>query len=1077
MVIRELIAMKSKIILSFTALLLVACVRESVQPEENGPKTFDCFTVSMEDSPMTKVHMEDGGAVKWDVGDCIGVYSDTQAPVPYYRGEDGKFYGDPITGTEFYAFYPYWAFEYDSDNPASLKCISLESYTVSKSFTGRMNFPMVAKSESSHLFFKQTCGLIHIRMQSSRYLQSIELRSNHKEAVAGGGSISLQDENPTFCLSIGNGTVTDNYDSNIGPVPYSHPFIPDDAKDDGLWDFYIPMPEMTLQEGFFLSIYYDDYSLVRKNIKKLFEIKRGYEYHSLLDLDSIIEENEEEIQRERSALVKLYESLGGEHWINQDNWCSDKPLSEWSGVTIDGDGTVMSLYLWDSSIKGTLPEEIGDLVNLQYLNIGGLTSTLDGTFINGIEGNVPESIGNLVNLTQLSLSCTGYLPKSLSNLTHLNSLCFIGVCIDGGIELGEYTSGGLGCIANMEKLENIQLMDCRGTLSADFSKLDHLIDVHLGANGLKGPLPNFSDAALSIMRNCTLNSNCFTGPVPSNYALALDSPAFQYNFWLIDNCISGELPVEITSHPSFPETAWLFVANQKEGSKIEIDKVPASRYTYPTLDGGELNLGDQYSKAEYTMIVRWSELCLPSRGFLPTAIELSDKFRSYGLQTVWAYAGGEDASRKSYMQEVGLDEDELHILECHDYGLWDHRTDHVVWSEWLGVASPFVEVVDKDGNIVFIDDPTGCYSQQPFSFNRSKLEAFLSNTFGADEVFYSSSDYSADKRVHTIQEAQIENGINVVLMGDAFSDRMIEDGSYHQIMQKAVDALFSEEPYKSFKSCFNIYYVDVVSTNEVYNGITALDTWYGEGSSVGGNDKRVFEYASCALSDVQMDDALIIVMMNRNYYAGTCYMYSTPGGDYGRGPSIAYFPTSSSEDTFNGLVSHEAGGHGFAKLADEYDYPGVISEAEVADRRSMEPFGWWKNIDFTSDPEKVKWAKFIIDPRYESEGIGVYEGACTYTNGAWRPTSNSIMRYNSGGFNAPSREAIYYRIHKLAYGAEWEYNYEDFVTWDLAHRTPAATSARSARPNFVEKEFQPLAPPVVVKKDWREVVREGKNNR
>lgn len=37
----------------------------------------------------------------------------------------------------------------------------------------------------------------------------------------------------------------------------------------------------------------------------------------------------------------------------------------------------------------------------------------------------------------------------------------------------------------------------------------------------------------------------------------------------------------------------------------------------------------------------------------------------------------------------------------------------------------------------------------------------------------------------------------------------------------------------------------------------------------------------------------------------------------------------------------------------------------------------------------------------------------------------------NGQFNAPSREAIYYRIHKLAYGKNWQYNFEDFVQWDL----------------------------------------------
>ena len=83
---------------------------------------------------------------------------------------------------------------------------------------------------------------------------------------------------------------------------------------------------------------------------------------------------------------------------------------------------------------------------------------------------------------------------------------------------------------------------------------------------------------------------------------------------------------------------------------------------------------------------------------------------------------------------------------------------------------------------------------------------------------------------------------------------------------------------------------------------------------------------------------------------------------------------------------------------------------------------------------------------------------------------NSIMNNNTGGFNAPSRYAIWYRIGKLAYGSEWNGTYEDFVAWDAINRTHAATSGRNAQKrNYVEKDFQPLAPPVVVNRSWRDL--------
>lgn len=338
--------------------------------------------------------------------------------------------------------------------------------------------------------------------------------------------------------------------------------------------------------------------------------------------------------------------------------------------------------------------------------------------------------------------------------------------------------------------------------------------------------------------------------------------------------------------------------------------------------------------------------------------------------------------------------------------------------------------------------------------------------------FYISSDYTADGQVTQLQESTIGNGLNLILMGDAFSDRQIADGTYAGIMQNAMDAFFSEEPYKSFKNYFNVYSVNIVSIAEGYeHSGQALSTGFGNGTYVYGNDAKVIEYAKKAIPEDKIDDAVIIVMMNEDAYAGTCFMYDAPDGDYGRGTAIAYFPTNSIPDNFNGLVLHEAGGHGFAKLADEYAYEanGTISQKAINSTKSYEPYGWWKNVDFTNDATQVKWSTFISDSRYANENIGCYEGGLTYWSGVWRPTENSIMRYNTGGFNAPSRYAIWYRINKLAYGDSWNGTYEDFVEYDAINRTPSAAARRTqSRRNYVEKPLPALAPPVVVGHSWRE---------
>jgi hypothetical protein len=78
------------------------------------------------------------------------------------------------------------------------------------------------------------------------------------------------------------------------------------------------------------------------------------------------------------------------------------------------------------------------------------------------------------------------------------------------------------------------------------------------------------------------------------------------------------------------------------------------------------------------------------------------------------------------------------------------------------------------------------------------------------------------------------------------------------------------------------------------------------------------------------------------------------------------------------------------------------------------------------------------------------------------------MNTSKGGFNAPSREAIYYRIHKLAYGADWKYDYEKFVEWDAKNRTNNET--RGIPYSMDNKtSHKPTHPPVVMNKSWRGV--------
>lgn len=147
------------------------------------------------------------------------------------------------------------------------------------------------------------------------------------------------------------------------------------------------------------------------------------------------------------ALLKLYDSTGGDSWSTKTNWKSVTPNNNpctWHGVTCTG-ANVTSLSLMNNNLVGTLPREIGALTSLVTLDLSNnsLTGSLPAEISNltalttlnlsrstqgaGLTGVIPETIGNLVNLSILNLSnnsLEGKIPQSIGKLSTLDELYF-----------------------------------------------------------------------------------------------------------------------------------------------------------------------------------------------------------------------------------------------------------------------------------------------------------------------------------------------------------------------------------------------------------------------------------------------------------------------------------------------------------------------------------------------------------------------------------------------------------------------------------------------------------------------------
>lgn len=84
------------------------------------------------------------------------------------------------------------------------------------------------------------------------------------------------------------------------------------------------------------------------------------------------------------------------------------------------------------------------------------------------------------------------------------------------------------------------------------------------------------------------------------------------------------------------------------------------------------------------------------------------------------------------------------------------------------------------------------------------------------------------------------------------------------------------------------------------------------------------------------------------------------------------------------------------------------------------------------------------------------------------------MMDNLGRFNAPSRYTIWYRIHKLAYGKDWNGTYEDFVAYDAINRITSEPSGVKPAVNKAGRTQPRLHSPVTTGRTWRETVKNGR---
>lgn len=297
-------------------------------------------------------------------------------------------------------------------------------------------------------------------------------------------------------------------------------------------------------------------------------------------------------------------------------------------------------------------------------------------------------------------------------------------------------------------------------------------------------------------------------------------------------------------------------------------------------------------------------------------------------------------------------------------------------------------------------------------------------------------EYGEDEWI-TLQKATKGNngGINIVLLGDGFNAKDIASGKYLNDIKQEVEYFFGIEPYKTYRDYFNVYTAIPLSTESGVGTVNTIrynrfNTTFTGGVGLKADYDEVFDYALGAptVNKGNLNQTLIIMVPNSTDYGGICQMWED-------GSAIAFCPQSTYGyplDT-RGVIQHEAGGHGFGKLGDEYiyhnafiDFCGCSCCGHVLEFNAAKSLGWYDNLELTGKMHSVSWSHLIFDDRY-SDIVDIYEGGYMHNRGVFRSEPNSCMNNDIPYYSTISRESIVKRIK--AYAGE-TYSFEDFVKND-----------------------------------------------
>lgn len=396
-------------------------------------------------------------------------------------------------------------------------------------------------------------------------------------------------------------------------------------------------------------------------------------------------------------------------------------------------------------------------------------------------------------------------------------------------------------------------------------------------------------------------------------------------------------------------------------------------------------------------------------------------------------------------------------------------------SEWIVESQPDWVSLDKTSGVdkaelklTFSEMPQGSAMREGEIVFKLKDQDYRTRC----TVSQYNYEYAEDEIV-TLQSATRGKGVNLVFLGDGYNAKEVSEGSYMKDIKEAVEHYFNIEPYKTYRDYFNVYTGIAVSPESGIGGINTIiynrfNTSAKDGITLGGrngesDDKMILEYACMAptVSESNIGETLVVIIPNTSDYGGICYMYDD-------GSAIAYCPKSDYGYPldFRGVIQHEAGGHGFGKLGDEYIYHNSFIDTcpctccgHVFEFNMAKAKGWYPNLSLSGKMNEVPWSHLIFHDKYK-QIVDIFEGGFMHTRGVYRSEQNSCMNNDIPYYSTISREAIVKRIMEIAGET---YTFEDFVANDVMDAS-TVDMTRSSIPELISKASMYQHAPVMMGK-------------